>query len=63
LHARKMAALMQYASDGSTPMLLHYDTKAGHSGGGSLTKTIDDATTALSFVAWQLDMKIKKIPD
>jgi prolyl oligopeptidase len=59
-HARKMTALMQYASDGSTPMLLYYDTKAGHSGGGSLTKTIDDATTALSFVVWQLNMKIKK---
>jgi prolyl oligopeptidase len=63
LHARKMVALMQYASDGSTPMLLHYDTKAGHSGGGSLTKTIDDATTAFSFVVWQLDMKIKRYTD
>jgi prolyl oligopeptidase len=60
LHARKMTALMQYASDGSTPMLLYYDTKAGHSGGASLTKTIDDATIALSFVVWQLDMKINK---
>lgn len=59
-HARKMTALMQYEGDGSTPMLLYYDTKAGHSGGGSLTKTIDDATTALSFVVWQLDMKIQK---
>lgn len=59
LHARKMTALMQYSGDGSTPMLLDYDTKAGHSGGGSLTKTIDDLTTALSFVVWQLDMKIK----
>ena len=63
LHARKMTALMQYASDGSTPMLLDYDTKAGHSGGGSLTKSIDDATTALSFVAWQLDLKIKRFED
>ena len=60
LHARKMTSLMQYASDGSTPMLLYYDTKAGHSGGASLTKTIDDATIALSFVVWQLDMKIKR---
>lgn len=60
LHARKMTALMQYASDGSTPMLLDYDTKAGHSGGGSITKTIDDQTIALSFVAWQLGMKIRR---
>ena len=63
LHARKMTALMQYSGDGSSPMLLDYDTKAGHSGGGSLTKTIDDQTTALSFVVWQLDMKIKRLED
>jgi prolyl oligopeptidase len=62
-HARKMTALMQYASDGTTPMLLYYDTKSGHSGGGSLTKTIDDATAALSFVAWQLDVKINRLTD
>jgi prolyl oligopeptidase len=63
LHARKMTALVQYASDGSTPILLDYDTKAGHSGGGSITKTIDDQTTALAFVAWQLGMKIRRFAD
>ena len=59
LHARKMAALMQYSNGAQTPMLLMYDTKAGHSGGGSITKTIEDATAALSFMFWQLGMKVK----
>jgi prolyl oligopeptidase len=58
LHARKMTALMQYENTGNTPMLLYYNTEAGHSGGSSLTKTIEEATAALSFMAWQLDMKI-----
>ncbi|MBL7111411.1 MAG: S9 family peptidase [Bacteroidales bacterium] len=59
LHARKMAALMQYANGANTPMLLYYDTKAGHSGGNSVTKTIEDASASLGFMVWQLGMDIK----
>jgi prolyl oligopeptidase len=59
LHARKMAALMQYSNSANTPMLLRYDTKAGHTGGGSVTKTIEDATASMSFMFWQLGMEIK----
>jgi prolyl oligopeptidase len=59
LHARKMVAMMQYTNAANTPMLLRYDTKAGHTGGGSVTKTIEDATAALSFVCWQLGMDVK----
>lgn len=58
LHARKMTALMQYENRGNTPILLYYNTEAGHTGGSSLTKTIKEATASLSFIAWQLDMKI-----
>jgi prolyl oligopeptidase len=53
LHARKMAALMQ-AAGSDRPVLLHYDTKAGHSGGKPVTKMIDDMTDELSFLFWQL---------
>jgi prolyl oligopeptidase len=55
LHARKMCALLQ-ASTGSRarPILLHYDTKGGHSGGKPVTKQIDDLTDELSFLFWQL---------
>jgi prolyl oligopeptidase len=54
LHARKMTALLQAANGSDRPILLHYDTKAGHSGGLPLSKQIDDLTDTLSFLFWQL---------
>jgi prolyl oligopeptidase len=55
LHARKMAALMQWATAGSDrPVLLSYDTKSGHSGGRPLNKEIDELTDEISFFRWQL---------
>jgi prolyl oligopeptidase len=54
LHARKMAALLQSSTASDKPVLLHYDTKAGHSGGTPLTKQIEDLTDELSFLFWQL---------
>lgn len=56
LHARKMTALMQWATASDRPILLRYDTEAGHSGGQPITKTIEDLTIRLQFVMWQLDM-------
>jgi prolyl oligopeptidase len=56
LHARKMAALMQAMSGSDKPILLHYDTKAGHSGGTPVNKQIEDLTDTLSFLFWQLGM-------
>ncbi len=56
LHARKMTALMQAATGSDRPILLRYDTEAGHSGGLPVSKTIEDLTTRLSFVMWQLGM-------
>src|SRR5262249_27984840 len=59
LHARKMCALLQAstASGPERPVLLHYDTKAGHSGGKPLTKQIEDLTDEYVFLFWQLGMK------
>ena len=62
LHARKMAALLQ-ASTGSgsdKPILLHYDTKAGHSRGANtpVTKRIDDLTDELSFLFTETGVKM-----
>jgi TonB family protein len=55
LHARKMTALMQAATAGSDrPILLHYDTTAGHSGGTPVTKQIENTTNELSYLFWQL---------
>ncbi|MGH9366123.1 MAG: prolyl oligopeptidase family serine peptidase [Thermoanaerobaculia bacterium] len=58
LHARKMAALLQAGSaDGARrPILLYYDTKAGHSRGLNtpLAKQIQDLCSELTFLSWQL---------
>ncbi|MCP4678653.1 MAG: S9 family peptidase [Deltaproteobacteria bacterium] len=49
LHARKMAALLQSASTGSEPILLHVETKAGHGKGKPITKKIEEATDVIAF--------------
>ncbi|HYL97827.1 MAG TPA: prolyl oligopeptidase family serine peptidase [Blastocatellia bacterium] len=54
LHARKMCALMQASTGSDKPILLHYDTEAGHSGGQPVSKTIDNLTDELTFLFWQL---------
>lgn len=52
--ARKMLARLQSATTSGLPVLLLYDTKAGHSGGKPLKKIIEDDALELSFLAWQL---------
>ncbi|HEV2491821.1 MAG TPA: prolyl oligopeptidase family serine peptidase [Terriglobia bacterium] len=57
LHARKMTAMLQWATGASSaerPVLLDYDTKSGHSGGRPLPKQIDELTDELGFLFWQL---------
>jgi len=56
LHARKMAALLQASTGSDRPVLLHYDTKAGHSGGLPASKVIEDLTNEMRFLFWQLGM-------
>jgi prolyl oligopeptidase len=61
LHARKMTAMLQWATSGDNnagkPILLSYDTKSGHSGGRPLSKQIDELTDELSFFAWQVGVR------
>jgi prolyl oligopeptidase len=57
LHARKMAALLQSATASNKPILLRYETKAGHSGGQPLGKQIEDAADELTFLFWQLGVE------
>jgi len=54
LHARKMTALLQAMTGSDKPVLLHYDTKAGHSGGLPVSKQVQDLTDEFSFLFWQL---------
>ena len=56
LQARKMTARLQAASTSGKPILLLYDTKAGHAGGRPLSKIIEDVSLELSFLFWQLKM-------
>jgi len=56
LQARKMTARLQTATTSGRPILLLYDTKAGHAGGRPLGKTIDDLSLQLAFLFQQLGM-------
>lgn len=56
LHARKMTALMQAANGSDKPILLRYETKAGHIGATPVGKQIDNTTDELNFLMWQLKM-------
>ncbi len=57
LHARKMAALLQAANASEKPILLHYDTKAGHSGGLPVNRLVDNMTDEMAFLFWQLSVE------
>ncbi len=50
LHARKMTALMQADTGGDRPILLHYQLKAGHSAGVSMTQLVNDTADELTFL-------------
>jgi prolyl oligopeptidase len=50
LHARKMTALMQAETGGDRPILLHYETKAGHSAGVSIRQLVQDTADELAFL-------------
>jgi prolyl oligopeptidase len=57
LHARKMAALLQAAQSQDAmdrPILLHYDTEAGHSGGEPTAKRIANQSFIYAFLFQQL---------
>ena len=59
LHARKMTAFLQAATSGSDhPILLHYDTTAGHSGGTPAGKQIENTTDELIYLFWQLGVTV-----
>jgi prolyl oligopeptidase len=57
LHARKMVARLQAATASEAPVLLKYDTKAGHMGGKPLSQSIEDEVDEMQFLMWQLGMK------
>jgi len=56
MHARKMAALLQWATScgDEQPILLRAETKAGHGAGKPLSKRVAEAADDLGFIGWQL---------
>ena len=56
-HARKMAALMQAGNKSANPILLRYDIKGGHSGIGSVNKTLDQQVDQVAFLASRVGLK------
>jgi prolyl oligopeptidase len=47
-----MTARLQTATTSGRPVLLHYDTKPGHSLGTRVSKQVDELTDELSFLFW-----------
>jgi hypothetical protein len=45
---------LQASTASDRPILLRYDTQAGHSRGRPIGKQIDDLTDELGFLYWQL---------
>jgi len=59
LHGRKMAALLQANSKGRRPVMLLYDTEAGHSAGMSTSHAIDEYVDRLAFLCSQLGIRVR----
>jgi prolyl oligopeptidase len=59
LHARKMTALVQAATGSDRPVLLHYDTQAGHSQGKPLDKAIEEQAETLGFLLREIGVALR----
>jgi prolyl oligopeptidase len=56
MHARKMAAMLQWASASQHPIVLHYRAEAGHMGTLPMDATIDELADQLAFLSRELDV-------
>ena len=56
LQARKMTARLQAASTSGLPILLHYDTEAGHVGAALRSQQLEGQVRELAFLFWQLEI-------
>jgi prolyl oligopeptidase len=54
LQARKMTARLQAATVSGQPILLHYDTEAGHVGATRRSEALEAPARNLAFLFWQL---------
>jgi prolyl oligopeptidase len=54
LHARKLAAALQYSSSSELPVLLRTEIEAGHGAGTPTSKLVGELSDIYAFVFWQL---------
>ena len=54
-----MTARMQAATSSGRPVLLLYDTKAGHAGGRPVGKVVEDLSLQMTFLAGELGMEVR----
>jgi prolyl oligopeptidase len=57
-----MTARLQAATSSGRPVLLLYDTKAGHAGGRPMAKLVEDWSMQLTFLAGELGMETAARP-
>jgi prolyl oligopeptidase len=58
MHARKMAAVLQWATASEHPIALHYRAEAGHMATLPMDATIDELADQLAFLFRELDVPI-----
>jgi prolyl oligopeptidase len=58
-HSFKFAAALQEAHAGDVPVLIRIETRAGHGAGKPTSKQIEEAADLWSFLASNLEMKVK----
>ncbi len=61
-HARKMAARLQAANASDKPILLYKQEASGHTGGTTLTQSIEHSSLRCAFLMDQLEMQIPDKP-
>ena len=58
-HSFKFAATLQECHEGTNPVLIRIDTKAGHGGGKPLTKVLEEQADIYSFILYNMGVKFK----
>ena len=59
-HSFKFAATLQECHEGTNPVLIRIDTKAGHGGGKPLAKVLEEQADIYSFILYNMGIKYKK---
>ena len=58
-HSFKFAATLQECHQGSNPVLIRIDTKAGHGGGKPLAKVLEEQADIYGFILYNMGVKFK----